>query len=92
MSAIYRKLEGLCRGGIEECEYASQSVWELYCATITAEWALNLAVRFGSEAERRAACARHDTAHAAWRAAFEALAAAPDQTPGAGGAKLLSVA
>jgi hypothetical protein len=62
---------------IEECACASQSVWDLYCAAITAEWAVNIAARSGSAAEQRAARARRDRAHASWCAAVEALTAAP---------------
>jgi hypothetical protein len=62
---------------IEECACASQSVWDLYYAAITAEWAVNIAARSGSAAEHRAACVRRDRADAIWRAAVEALTAAP---------------
>jgi hypothetical protein len=62
---------------IEECACASQWVWDLYCAVITAEWAVNIAARSGSAAEHRAACAQRDRADAIWRAAVEALTTAP---------------
>jgi hypothetical protein len=62
---------------IEECACASQPLWDLYCAAITAEWAVNIAARSSSPAEHRAACAQRDRADAIWRAAVETLTAAP---------------
>jgi hypothetical protein len=61
---------------IEECGCASPSVWDLYFAAITAEWAVNIAACSGSAAEQRAARAQRDRAHAIWCDAVEALTAA----------------
>ena len=69
---------------IEKCACASQSLWDLYCAAITAEWAVNIAARSGSAAEQRAARARRDHAHVIWRAGVEALTAAAAESPSLG--------
>jgi hypothetical protein len=63
-------------GGGGVCGCASAAIWDLYCAAITAEWAVNLAARSTPAAEYQTARVRRDKAVAAWRTAVDALAGA----------------